>query len=140
MTRNTRDINATRTSGSGELPALLKETERAIPVVATAQLVVASRRVRQILLRYISPLYRCASKPSSAAVNGSLGFCTALMSLPPLISVTGDSGEKNAGKGKELRDWLSIANGGSKSASGRLTESKFRSGEVVLVVALLMNT
>jgi hypothetical protein len=52
--------------------------------VATAQLVVASRRVRQILLLYISPLYRCASKPSSAAVNGSLGFCTALMSLPPL--------------------------------------------------------
>src|SRR6266446_9166102 len=84
MTRNMRDINATRTSGSGELPALLKETERAIPVVATAQLVVASRRVRQILLRYISPLYKCASIPSSAPVKGFLGFSAALMRLLPV--------------------------------------------------------
>jgi hypothetical protein len=38
------------------LAGLLKATERAMPVVATAQLVVASSRVRQILLRYISPL------------------------------------------------------------------------------------
>src|SRR5215472_16552762 len=83
MARNTRDINATRTSGNGELLALLNATESAIPVVATAQLVVASRRVRQTLLRYISPLYRCASMSSSATVNGSLGFCATLMSLPP---------------------------------------------------------
>src|SRR6478672_3112094 len=122
MERNTRDIKATRTSGSGEFPALLKETERAIPVVATAQLVVASRRVRQILLRYISPLYRCASMPSSAAVNGSLGFCTALMSLPPLISETRDSGEKSAGKLKELRDRLSMRMEDPRARVERLTE------------------
>src|SRR6202022_5138646 len=87
MERNTRDIKATRTSGSGELPALLKATESEMPVVATAQLVVASRRVRQILLRYISPLYRCASMPSSAALNefSCLRFSVALIRLPPLI-------------------------------------------------------
>src|ERR1700737_5300728 len=81
MERNTRDIKATRTSGSGELPALLKATESEMPVVATAQLVVASRRVRQILLRYISPLYRCASMPSSAALNdfSCLGFSVELI-------------------------------------------------------------
>jgi len=87
MERNTRDIKATRTSGRGELPALLKVTESAMPVVAIAQLVVASRRVRQILLRYISPLYRCASMPSSAALKefSCLGFSEALISLPSLI-------------------------------------------------------
>ena len=79
-----RDITATRTSGSGELYALLNATERAIPVVATAQFVVLSRRVRQILLRYISPLYRWASIPSSAALNGFFGGSATLMSLPPV--------------------------------------------------------
>src|ERR1700747_955900 len=82
MLRKTRDIKATRTSGSGELYALPKATDRAIPVVATAQFVVLSRRVRQILLRYISPLYKCASIPSSAAVNGLLEGSATLMSLP----------------------------------------------------------
>src|ERR1700686_2856032 len=84
MDKNTRDIKATRTSGSGELPGLLKDTESAMPVVATAQLVVASRRVRQILLRYISPRYKCASMPSSAGLNGfsCLGFSDALIGLP----------------------------------------------------------
>src|ERR1700738_37272 len=87
MERNTRDIKATRTSGSGELSALLKATESEMPVVATAQLVVASRRVRQTLLRYISPLYRCASIPSSAALNDFswLGFSVELISLPPFV-------------------------------------------------------
>src|SRR6516162_6274415 len=84
MLRKIRDINATRTSGSGELYALPKATERAIPVVATAQFVVESRRVRQILLRYISPLYRWASIPSSAALNGFFGGSATLMSLPPV--------------------------------------------------------
>src|ERR1700674_3374194 len=86
MDKNTRDIKATRTSGSGELPGLLNATERAMPVVATAQLVVASRRVRQILLRYISPRYRWASMPSSAALNAfcCLGFSDALISRPQL--------------------------------------------------------
>src|SRR6516164_7203955 len=84
MLRNTRDINATTTSGSGELYALPKVTERAMPVVATAQLVVESRRVRQILLRYISPLYRWASIPSSAALNGLFGGSATLISLPPV--------------------------------------------------------
>src|SRR6516225_6433300 len=84
MLRKISDINATRTSGSGELYALPKETERAIPVVATAQFVVLSRRVRQILLRYISPLYRWASIPSSAALNGFLGGSATLMRLPPV--------------------------------------------------------
>ena len=43
-------------------------------MVTTAQLVVASRRVRQILLRYISPRYRWAIAPTSAALNsGSSG-------------------------------------------------------------------
>src|SRR6516164_1931350 len=84
MLRKTRDINATRTSGSGELYALPKATDRAIPVVATAQFVVLSRRVRQILLRYISPLYKWASIPSSAALNGFLGGSATLMSLPPV--------------------------------------------------------
>ena len=82
MLRKIRDINATRTSGSGELYALPKTTERAIPVVATAQFVVESRRVRQILLRYISPLYRWASIPSSAALNGFFGGSATLMSFP----------------------------------------------------------
>src|SRR6516162_6105452 len=116
MERNSRDIRATRTSGSGELPALLKATERAIPVVATAQLVVASKRVRQILLRYILPLYRCASMPSSAAVNGSLGFCAALMSLPPLKERLEIRGKTLA----SLRHYETACQGGWKVARGRV--------------------
>jgi len=68
MARNTMDIKATSTSGRGEFAGLPNDTDMAIPVVATAQLVVASRRVRQTLLRYISPRYRWANMPSSAAV------------------------------------------------------------------------
>ena len=106
MERNTRDIKATRTRGSGELPALLKTTESAMPVVATAQLVVASRRVRQILLRYISPLYRCASMPSSAALNGfsCLGFSVALISLPGLtLKREGQKGKKSSSSKSSLK-------------------------------------
>src|ERR1700732_3350056 len=93
MDKNTRDIKATRTSGSGELPGLLNATERAMPVVATAQLVVASRRGRQILLRYISPRYRWASMPSSAALNAfcCLGFSDAFISRS-LFTLSSDSG------------------------------------------------
>ena len=78
------------------MPGLLKETESAMPVVATAQLVVASRRVRQILLRYISPLYRCASMPSSVGLNGfsCLGFSDALISLASFGMTLRDSGGK----------------------------------------------
>src|ERR1700722_18372123 len=88
MDKNTKDIKATRTSGSGELPGLLNATESAMPVVATAQLVVASRRGRPILLRYISPLYRLARMGISAAIRASccLGFSDALIgshSVPP---------------------------------------------------------
>src|ERR1700720_2172933 len=98
MDKNTKDSKATRTSGSGELPGLLKETESAMPVVATAQLVVASRRVRQILLRYISPLYRCASMPSSVGLNGfsCLGFSDALISLASFGMTLRDSGGKTS--------------------------------------------
>src|SRR6476659_172852 len=87
MDKNTKDIKATRTSGSGEFAGLLNATESAMPVVATAQLVVASRRVRQILLRYISPLYRWASMPSSAALKAfcCLGFSDALISSPSVL-------------------------------------------------------
>ena len=61
-----------------------------MPVVATAQLVVASRRVRQILLRYISPLYRCASMPSSAALNelSCLGFSVTLIEFASVDAET----------------------------------------------------
>ena len=51
IARNTRAISATRREEGGEFPALLKATESAMPVVATAQLVVASSRVRQTSLR-----------------------------------------------------------------------------------------
>src|ERR1700674_4796701 len=90
MERNTRDIKAKRTSGRGELPALLKVTDSATPVVATAQLLVASRRVRQILLRYISPLYRCASMRRFASLKefSCLGFSDALIRLASVSSET----------------------------------------------------
>src|ERR1700757_1730929 len=108
MLRKTRDINATRTSGSGELYALPKATDRAIPVVATAQFVVLSRRVRQILLRYISPRYRWASIPSSAALNALFGGSATLMNLPP-VRVRHQIRKVTARKSKESPDWLSIS-------------------------------
>src|SRR5262249_12793270 len=82
MIKNTITSNPTSTSGNGELSALLKVTDSAMPVVATPQLVVVSSRVRQILLRYISPLYKCATAPNSAALNvlSGRGFDEALMS------------------------------------------------------------
>jgi hypothetical protein len=88
MARNTMDIKATSTSGRGEFAGLPNDTDMAIPVVATAQLVVASRRVRQTLLRYISPRYRWANMPSSAAVYGlsDPGFLFVLMALPPVTN------------------------------------------------------
>src|SRR5829696_7353291 len=70
--RNTATSNPTRRRGRGEAVALLKVTVRAMPVVATAQLVVVSRRVRQTVLRYNSPRYRCASAPMSAGLKGGL--------------------------------------------------------------------
>src|ERR1700757_507405 len=86
MARNTIDIRDTRTRGRGEFVGLPNETESAIPVVATAQLVVASSLVRQILLRYISPRYRWANMPSSAALYGlsDPGLLLVLMALPPV--------------------------------------------------------
>jgi hypothetical protein len=45
----------TSTSGKGDAGSLLNVSDSAIPVVRTAQLVVASRRVRQTVLRYSSP-------------------------------------------------------------------------------------
>jgi hypothetical protein len=51
MQRNTATRSPTRTSGRGEAVGLLKVSDSAIPVVTTAQLVVASRRVRQTVLR-----------------------------------------------------------------------------------------
>jgi hypothetical protein len=52
-TRKTVTRNETRTIGSGVASEALNAIDMARPVVTTAQLVVASRRVRQILLRYI---------------------------------------------------------------------------------------
>ena len=46
-----RDQQPTSASGSGDAVALLKVTESAMPVATTAQLVVASSRVRQTVLR-----------------------------------------------------------------------------------------
>ena len=45
----------TSTSGRGDADSLLNVSDSAIPVVRTAQLVVASRRVRHTVLRYSSP-------------------------------------------------------------------------------------
>ena len=45
----------TSNSGKGEDSGLEKVTDSAMPSVATAQLVVASRRVRQMVERYTSP-------------------------------------------------------------------------------------
>src|SRR5258707_5082298 len=86
MTRNTMDIKATSTSGRGEFAGLPNDTDMAIPVVATAQLVVASRRGRPILLRYLSPRYRWANIPSSAAVEGASDprHFAVLLAFPPL--------------------------------------------------------
>mgnify|MGYP000020476702 CR=1 FL=1 len=49
------NVSGTSTSGSGEASGLEKVTETAMPNATTAQLVVLSRRVRQIVLRYTSP-------------------------------------------------------------------------------------
>src|SRR5260370_38039968 len=70
IARNTMDIKATSTSGRGEFAGLPNDTEMAIPVVATAQLVVASRRGRPTLLRYISPRYRWGNIPRSGVLLG----------------------------------------------------------------------
>jgi hypothetical protein len=53
--RKTVTRNETRTVGSGVASGALNAIDMALPVVTTAQLLAASRRVRQILLRYISP-------------------------------------------------------------------------------------
>jgi len=70
----------------GRVPGIA--TESAMPVVATAQLVVASSRVHLTLLRYISPRYRWASMSSSPPLNdgSSPGLTVALMSFPPVNS------------------------------------------------------
>src|SRR5512133_1814936 len=67
MLRKIITSRLTRTSGTGEMVASLKQTERAMPVVATAQFVVVSSRVRHTLLRYISPRYKWAKVVNSAA-------------------------------------------------------------------------
>src|SRR6185295_17441707 len=50
------------------LLALLKANESVAPVVSTAQLVVPSSRIRQVLARLTSPRYRC-----TMAVLNSVG-------------------------------------------------------------------
>jgi len=53
--RNTATSKPTSTNGNGEAVSLLNVSESANPVVTTAQLVVASSRVRHTVLRYASP-------------------------------------------------------------------------------------
>jgi hypothetical protein len=53
--RKTATSKPTSTSGSGDAVSLLKVSDSANPVVTTAQLVVASSRVRDTVLRYSSP-------------------------------------------------------------------------------------
>src|SRR5205823_3736946 len=50
--RNTATSKPTSTKGSGDAVSLLKVSDSASPVVTTAQLVVASSRVRHTVLRY----------------------------------------------------------------------------------------
>jgi Ca-activated chloride channel family protein len=50
-----RSTQLTSKIGMGDASALLKATDKAMPVTTIAQLLVVSRRFRQILLWYISP-------------------------------------------------------------------------------------
>src|SRR4051812_21370437 len=70
--RNTSTSSPTRTRGRGEAVALLKGTVRAIPVVATAQFVVVSRRGRPTGARDNSPRERGGRGPVSAGLKGGL--------------------------------------------------------------------
>jgi hypothetical protein len=55
LCRPTATSKPTNTNGNGEAISLLNVSESADPVLTTAQLVVASSRVRHTVLRYTSP-------------------------------------------------------------------------------------
>src|SRR3979490_2972959 len=74
----------TSTSGKGDADSLLNVSDSAIPVVRTAQLVVASRRVRHTVLRLSSPRQRGDNAVISAVLNADC-LPSTLLSLIVLI-------------------------------------------------------